>query len=198
MTQNNIKIAITGGIGSGKSTVAEIIQRCGYPVFSCDVIYRELLRQGVFNESFTAEFGNVFLPNGELDRKLLSSIVFSDKEKLKTLNRITHGVVMQSALKKANRAAEAFGACFVEVQLLFEEGYERYFDKVIVVTRPLGKRIEGLKERDGLSQDQILRRMEGQFNYDRADLNRYEVLENDGDLGNLEVKTKRLLDKLFR
>ena len=90
MTQNNVKIAITGGIGSGKSTVAEIIAKQGYTVISCDAIYSRLLSDKEFVNVLSAEFGDILTEEGTLDRKRLSTVVFSDKAKLAKLNEITH------------------------------------------------------------------------------------------------------------
>ena len=76
------KIAITGGIGSGKSTVAKILINKGYKVFSCDEIYSEIVDERDFLDKLCSEFGNILTVQGALDRKKLSSIVFDDEEKL--------------------------------------------------------------------------------------------------------------------
>ena len=102
MTQNNIKVAVTGGIGSGKSTVAEIIARQGYKVVSCDKIYSGLLSEGIFNAAYTAEFGAVLDENGKVDRKKLAAAVFGDEGKLRRLNEITHTKIIEKALEETD------------------------------------------------------------------------------------------------
>ena len=97
MTQNNIKIAVTGGIGSGKTTVCDIIKEQGYSVISCDEIYNRLLRDKSFLNSLVSEFGHILNGDGTLSRKKLSEIVFSDKDKLARLNEITHPEIMKEA-----------------------------------------------------------------------------------------------------
>ena len=89
MMQNKLKIAITGGIGSGKSAVAEIIKNQGFSVFSCDEIYKELLRDKQFLNLISLNFDGVLSADGELDRQKLSDIVFNDKTALGVLNNIT-------------------------------------------------------------------------------------------------------------
>ena len=91
MKQNKIKIAVTGGIGSGKSTVCKIINSLGYPVYSCDEVYKSVLRDGQTVAELVKEFGKQILNfDGSLNRPALSAIVFDDEEKLKNLNKITH------------------------------------------------------------------------------------------------------------
>ena len=78
MTRNNVKIAITGGIGSGKSTVCKLIKEKGFPVISCDEVYSGLLKSADFLKVLQNEFGNVMQSDGSLDRKKLAEIVFND------------------------------------------------------------------------------------------------------------------------
>ena len=92
MKQNNIKIAVTGGIGSGKSTVANIIKEQGYAVFSCDEIYNELLRDEAFIKKLTQKFGTEILTDERLNKPKLAQIVFNDEKKLEELNGITHNL----------------------------------------------------------------------------------------------------------
>lgn len=195
MTQNKKIIAITGGIGSGKSAVAKILKDLGYVVFSCDKIYAELLNKGVFNEDFYKYFGNVFKSDGTLNRKELAKIVFSDKYKLNLLNNLTHRAIMQEVFKRASAANKT---CFVEVPLLFESSnLQSQFDKVIVVMRDLQTRIKSIVERDNLSEDEAKMRILNQFDYENADLKQYHVLNNDSSLQDLKNKIDALLFKIL-
>lgn len=188
MKQNNIKIAITGGIGSGKSTVANIIASEGYPVFSCDEIYSELLLDGKFLLEIEKNFpGSV--KDGRLDRNKLSAEVFKDEEKLKKLNALTHGKILSAAFKKT----EGERLSFLEVPLLFENGFESRFDKVIVVLRDYENRISSVTVRDGISREEVINRIKRQFDYDKYDFAKYYVIHNNSNLADLRAKTLKTL-----
>lgn len=192
MTQSNFKLAITGGIGSGKSRVAEIIKREGYPVFSCDEIYGELLKDKNFLNNLVNNFGDILDVNGDLDRKKLSAIVFSDRRKLKLLNELTHTEIMGEALKRA----ESFRLSFCEVPLLFENGYEKLFDGVIVVLRNEEDRISSVVNRDKISREEVIKRINRQYNYSNSDFAEYYVIYNNSDFYELEQKTLKILESI--
>ncbi|MDE7182026.1 MAG: dephospho-CoA kinase [Clostridia bacterium] len=182
--QNNIKIAVTGGIGSGKSTVCQIIKNLGYPVISCDKIYKTILQDTEFLQKLAAKFGNVIIKDGKLDKTKLSSIVFSDEGKLKKLNEITHPEIMKELFAQATK----FEICFCEVPLLFEGEYEKNFDGVIVVLRSLEERISSVTQRDNLSTEAVKNRIKSQINYDILNLAQYYVIHNDENLSDLRDK----------
>ncbi len=184
------KIAITGGIGSGKSTVAALLKKWGYPVFSCDEIYRELTEEAEFLRGIAELFPGC-VRGGTLDRAHLSKIVFSDDKAREALNAYSHPRVMERLLARM----PACGRSFAEVPLLFENGYERLFRAVIVVLRERAARIEAVKARSGLSEEEILARMNGQFDYAKTPANCF-LLCNDGTISDLEKSLKDLLQKL--
>lgn len=184
------KIAITGGIGSGKSTVARFIKEMGYSVFSCDEAYAELLKDRLFLEKLSAEFGDIIDCGGELDREKLSEIVFSDKEELNKLNRLTHSAVFEKIFRQAEGIE---GICFYEVPVLFEEGNEKLFDNVIVILRDKEKRINSVKLRDNFNDNQILKRLESQIDYDNFNFAKYYVIHNNNNFEHLRLKTHEVL-----
>lgn len=192
MTQNKFKIAITGGIGSGKSTVAKIISEQGYKVLSCDEIYGQLLKDEGFLKLLTNEFGDILTGEGQLDRAKLSAIVFNDKEKLQCLNNITHTSIMNSAY----RQMEEKGICFLEVPLLFEGGYEKDFDAVIVVLRDIRKRIHSVTQRDKIEENAVISRINNQINYDNINLTEYYVIHNNSDYNDLRKKVLEILNNV--
>lgn len=192
MMQNNVKIAITGGIGSGKSAVCNFIQKQGYPVFSCDKIYSELLTSTEFINRIDKEFGGMINADGSLNRKALSELVFNNDVALKKLNSLTHPAIFSAAFKKMEGSTIAF----LEVPLLFENGFEALFDGVIVVLRDKDERVNSVIKRDNLKREQVLLRMNRQFNYDNSDFAEYYVIHNCGNLANLEQKTHEILIKL--
>lgn len=192
MTQSSFKVAITGGIGSGKSRVAEIIKRKGYPVFSCDEIYGELLKDKSFLNNLVKNFGDILDENEELDRKKLASIVFSDSRKLNLLNELTHSEIIGEALRRS----ENFILSFCEVPLLFENGYEKLFDGIIVVLRNEEDRISSVVERDKISREEVIKRINRQYNYSNFDFTEYYVIYNNSDLCELEQKTLKILKSI--
>lgn len=189
MTQNNFKIAITGGIGSGKTEVCSIIKSAGFPVFSCDEIYFELLNSGTFDNDLKNTFGEQIFIEGKLDRKKLSGIVFENKEELEKLNKITHPKILDAAFAKM----KAYKLCFLEVPLLFENGFETLFDSVIVVLRELNDRIESVVKRSGISTKEAILRIKSQFNYDNCDLTKYYVIHNNSNLAHLSECVNKIL-----
>ena len=192
MTQNNIKIAITGGICSGKSTVAQTIREQGYSVVSCDEIYSELLKESHFLNLLEKVFGNIKNDNGTLNRTKLSEIVFSDRGKLEKLNSITHPQIMQRAISEM----EDGGINFCEVPLLFEGGFERLFDNVIVVLRDDDIRVEELVKRNKINEKQALSRINSQFNYKNCDFTKCYVINNNSNLVELQKNTLIVLEKI--
>lgn len=192
MRQNKI-IAVTGGIGSGKSTALEIIKEKGYKVFSCDKIYADLTRDKNFLEGLCILFGNVLNGEGELDRKKLSEIVFSDKNKLDKLDAYTHPAIYKEMFRRAESVNQT---CFCEVPLLFESGAEGLFDKVVVVVRPEKDRMQSAAVRDNVSEETIKKRIDSQFDYDNADFTKYYVIHNTGNINDLRVEVEDLLDKI--
>lgn len=193
MTQSSYKIAITGGIGSGKSTVADIIRREGYPVFSCDKIYNELLCRGECLNKIAKEFAGVIKSDGTLDRVKLAEKVFNDKAELAKLNAITHPAIMEEVFKRS----EGYKISFTEVPLLFESGLENDFDGIIVVLRKLEDRISSVSKRDKIDQNNVVLRINSQFNYDNCDFAKYYVIHNDGNFDDLSRVTHRILQKIL-
>ena len=196
MKQSNIKIAVTGGIGSGKSTVCNIIKANGYPVFSCDDIYAELLNGGKLINEIVKEFGcGVLSSDGGIDRKKLSACVFNDKRKLALLNRITHSAIFEEMFLRAENVG---GIVFFEVPLLFEGGYQNLFDGVIVILREVKDRILSVSKRDNSSVEDVKIRIKSQLDYDNNDFAQYYVIHNSGKIDNLSDITCKILLKIAK
>lgn len=194
MKQNNIKIAVTGGIGSGKTTVCNYIEEKGYRVYSCDKVYAELLSGKELPEILAQEFGKTILnSDGTLNRGALSALVFADENKLKKLNEITHRRIFDEMFA---RSEQSEGVVFYEVPLLFEGNNQKLFDEVIVVLRDEEKRISSVKARDNLSETEIKNRIERQHNYLISDFTKYYVIHNDGNFDNLRDIISDILLKI--
>ena len=190
------KIAITGGIGSGKSSVLRILGEMGYPIFSCDEIYRDIIHTPTYIQKIEQVFPNCII-DGKIDKKALSALVFTDEEKLAQLNNIAHPFIMSQLLDKMDKCAE--DVVFAEVPLLFEGNYENLFDKVIVVTRNMDDRIKSVIERDKISEEEVKNRISSQFDFDdkknekRLKNSNAVFLKNEEDLFTLKSKIAQLI-----
>ena len=183
------KIAITGGIGSGKSTVSNILRDKGYPVYSCDEIYAELTN----SKSYINEIAKAFpaaVKQGEIDKKSLAEIIFTNEQERLRLNKIAHPLIMQTLLKQMNQDENQI--VFAEVPLLLEGNFENLFDQTIVVLRNQEDRIRSICARDGISPEKARERLNAQFDYDNIESkNRLQkigaiFIENKGDFSALE------------
>lgn len=190
--RQNKKIAITGGIGSGKSTVARLIAERGYDVFSCDLIAHEIYEEPNVVREILREFPDC-ATDGLPDRKKLSAAVFREKERLRALEKITHPAIMRKLYARMEKALS--DSVFAEVPLLFEGGYQKDFDGVIVVLREKSARIGAVAVRDGLSEEEVERRIKNQFDYENKSIFEHTVLYNDGDLAKLREKVGSVLEK---
>ncbi len=189
----NVKIAVTGGIGSGKSATIKLLQQLGYPTFSCDEIYCECIELPEYVKEVEKAFPNAVI-GGKIDRKALSSLVFSNEENLKILNALAHPLIMERLHQKMKGVS---GVCFAEVPLLFEKGYEKDFDKVIVVIRNKTERIAAVQNRDRLSVCEIEERMLRQYDYDKNETHLKEnffVIENNGSMEQLKIQLLKILE----
>lgn len=189
-------IAVTGGIGSGKSVALSIIADAGYKTLTCDGITKDLYEKRKIKLKLKKLFPTAVKGffNPQIDRKELSKIVFENGEKLKTLTNTITPLVMQEVLNRAKKFGQTV---FVEVPLLFECGYEKYFDSVLVITRPLKDRIESVKTRSNLTEEQIIARINAQVDYENKDLSPYSVIINDSDQLALKEKVLSLVKRLI-
>ena len=187
---------LTGGIGSGKSTVAGVFRELGVPVVFADQLAREAVAQGAPALARIAqEFGpDVFGPGGELDRQRLGAVVFADEAKRRTLNSIVHPEVGRLAAARFAELAEAgHELCCYEVPLLFESGLEAMLRPVVLVAASEQAQIERLRTRDGLDEAAARARIGAQLplaeKRARADI----VIDNDGSLPELEARARDAL-----
>lgn len=158
-----IKLAITGGIGSGKSVVSEILRLYGIPVYIADDESKRLTESSDdIREKLTEKFGNNIYEGGKLNKPLLASIIFNDKEKLKTVNSIIHPVVRADLSDWLESYADS-KIIASESAILFESGFNAMFDKVITVYTPLEIRIKRIMSRNNTSYDNAKQRIESQM-----------------------------------
>ncbi len=157
-----LRIGITGGIGSGKSTVARIFEVLGIPVYYADDATKKLMNEdAALKESIMHHFGDNTYQDGRLNRKYLSGLVFNNPSKLALLNSLVHPATLRDA---DNWMKQQLGPYAIkEAALIFESGSQEQLDKVIGVYAPTSVRINRVMQRDQLSREEVLARMDRQI-----------------------------------
>lgn len=183
-------VGLTGGIGSGKSTVARLLARHGAVIIDSDAIAREVVAPGTpgLAEVVDAFGEGVLQPDGSLDRPGLGRIVFADTVALRKLEAITHPRI-QAESARLIAAAEAAGAPLLvhDIPLLVENGLPETFEEVLVVEAPDEVRLERLAGR-GLPRDQALERMRAQATNEQRRAAATHVIDNSGSLPQLRAR----------
>lgn len=192
-------IGLTGGIASGKSTVAGLLQKNGYVVVDADVIARDVVARGsVGLKKVIDTFGRIYLKeDGELDRKKLGQLIFDNSEKRLELERIIHPLV-QEKVKEIRAELEKKGTqiAFYDVPLLFEKKLQSQFDATVVVACSSHVQMERLMRRNGLSKSAAAARIGSQLPIMDKAMEADYVIWNDGALKDLEFEVSEFLKKL--
>lgn len=178
-----IKVGVTGGIGSGKSTVCKVFAALGIPVFEADPVAKELMNTNPeLAEQLISLFGpSVYLPDHTIDRKYLARIVFNDSSLLEKLNKVVHPVVRDAF----NNWCEKQKAPYIihEAAILFESGFYKMMDKTIAVVADESERISRVTKRDELTSEQVHDRIRNQLSDEqRMKLADFVIRNNDNDL----------------
>lgn len=158
-----LKIGITGGIGSGKTTVCKLFELLGVPVYYADDRAKWLMQNdAILKENLLKEFGDGIFENGTLQTKQLASIVFNNEAELKKLNALVHPVVFSDFIKWSS---DQQSAPFIlhEAALIFETFFNKYLDKVITVYAPEQLRIERIIKRDKTTAEAVMARIKQQL-----------------------------------
>lgn len=192
-------IGLTGGTGSGKSTVATYLENKGCVIIDADEISRELTKPGgEALEPIRRRFGDeVFFEDGTLDRKKLGTIVFNDNVKLRSLEAITTDIVVRKVLEKVDHLKnQGFdGIVILDAPLLFECGMKDFTDENWLVTCDLENRIQRLIDRDGISRQSILDRMSNQLSDEHKRMMADRIIENSGSLAELYSRIDRFIER---
>ncbi|WP_165024690.1 dephospho-CoA kinase [Dysgonomonas sp. ZJ279] len=158
-----IKVGITGGIGSGKSIVTEIFSLCGIPVYIADVESKKLTATSPnIREKLIELFGNDLYDGTTLNKTLLASHIFTDKNKLEAVNHIIHPEVERN-FREWVINNKKYPIVAKEAAILFESGLQGLVDKVIMVYTPLETRIQRTMDRDHVSREKVLERIQNQM-----------------------------------
>ncbi len=160
-----IRIGLTGGIGSGKSTVARVFEVLGIPVYYADEATRQLMNtDAALKKEIISNFGEESYSNGQLNRPYIASIVFNNKEKLELLNALTHPATIRHANDWMQQQTTPY--VIKEAALIFESGSAENLDYVIGVSAPKPLRIQRVMERDHISAEEVQKRMSRQLSED--------------------------------
>lgn len=172
-------IGLTGGIGSGKSTIAKHIEQLGIPVYIADIEAKKILETKVIIDRISDAFGHDILENQKIDRKKLSKVVFENPEKLKILNSIIHPEVAKH-FKNWVQENQNHEIVVKEAAILFESGSYKNCDKVILVTAPKETRIQRVINRDNISREEIENRMANQWSEEKKkELSDFVIINED-------------------
>jgi dephospho-CoA kinase len=158
-----LKIGITGGIGSGKSTVAKVFETIGIPVYYADDAAKRLMNEdAALQQQITALFGPTAYVQGQLDRKYIAGQVFSDKTKLQQLNAIVHPATIADGERWMQQQTTPYA--IKEAALIFESGTQGGLDYVIGVSAPTSLRLLRVMKRDQVDREAVIARMNKQIN----------------------------------
>ncbi len=182
-------VGLTGNIASGKSTVGNIFEELGFSVIEADRIGWELLERADIAKKVIATFGNI-KSNGAIDRRRLGGMVFAHASKLKALNAIIHPPLLEELSSRIAQSQEEM--LFVNAALIFEWGIEDWFDKIVLVTCRKEKKLERLAKK-GLTREASLRRLHAQMPESSKRARSDYIIENDGTLEQLRIKTREVL-----
>lgn len=187
-------IGLTGGIGSGKTTVARKLVELGIPVYFADLEAKKLMNQPFLAEQIQSKFGSEVYDEGVLQNQILAAKVFSDPNNIAQLNAIVHPAVAQDFQAWLVRHQE-YKLVVKEVAILFETGGDKKCDYVLLVTAPLETRIQRVMQRDGLTRKQVLDRINHQWSDEiKRKLSDF-VIENDSK-AHLDENIKKTIDFL--
>jgi len=181
---------ITGGIGTGKSTVCKKLAQMGVRIIDADSIAHEILDEESLK--IGQMFGDECVSNMKVVRKKLGEIVFSDPAKRKALEEFIHPIVRKRIYEQWRECQENREDCILDIPLYFEgkHRYNGFF--VIVVYATLQQQRQRLKERDGLDEQAIQKRLDAQWPIEEKCKNAHWVVDNSGDLSALDLEVKRL------
>ena len=192
-------VGLTGGIGTGKSTVARMIRDLGVPVIDADLLARQVVQPGQpAHAEIVAAWPEVVEQSGAIDRKKLADRVFADPAGRARLEAITHPRIMERALDQAGALRQqGFRLAFLEAALLVETGRHSQLDGLVVVTASEEQQVSRVMARTGCSRDRVLARMHAQLPLEEKRRAATDVIDNSGDLASTQSQVETLVRRLL-
>jgi dephospho-CoA kinase len=195
-----LKVGLTGGIASGKSTVSKMLQDKGCTIIDADEVAHDLILKGNPGYALVVEaFGAQILDSaGEIDRKKLGAVVFENPPLIETLNRILHPEVIRQILMTWDiiQAEQLQAKVVVDASLMIESGFHKSFRHLIVVTCTLQQQIDRLMARHGFSEQQARQRISAQIPLEQKVRLADYVIDNSGSLDSTSAQVDKLFDEL--
>ena len=195
-------IGLTGGIGTGKTTVSKKLRERGYPVIDLDNISREVIKYPKVINKLVQNFGkeilldeDVAISEREISRKKLGKIVFKDEKKINILNSIMHPPILKKMREEVKEAEKKYAVVFVEVQLLFEINLEQEFDMTVLVYSDRKTQLKRVSERDGRDEEEVLNILDSQMDIEIKREKSSYIIENNLDLENLDREIDKFIEK---
>ena len=196
-------VGLTGGIGTGKSTVSRKLRERGYPVIDLDVISREVIEYPEVIDELVRNFGNEILENQNntsgkksISRNKLRQTVFKEEKKVSVLNSIMHPPIVKEMRRQIEELRKSYKTVFVEVQLLFEAKLEKEFDIIVLVYADKKTQLERVLKRDGRSEGEVQQIINAQMDMtEKRRLSNY-IIENNGDSEMLDLEIEKFIKKL--
>lgn len=191
-------IGLTGGIATGKSTVSKLFQEKGILVCDSDVIAKQIVQKGEEGlNRLVQQFGTSILDNdGNLNRKVLSDIIFDDATAREKVNQILHPLVFLSIEKWKNQHANE-SLLIIDMPLLFEVGYDSKVDAIILVTASIDQQIARLNKRNGYSTEEAIKRIKSQWPLTQKLLKSDFIIDNSGTIEQTKNQVSECLKKLL-
>jgi len=183
-------IGLTGGIGSGKSTVAKAFENLGVPVYIADDAAKKIMETNAVIQLVQNEFGSAIIRQDKIDRQQLAAVVFENPEKLQLLNSIVHPLV-QKDFEEWIEKHQNYSFIIKEAAILFESGSYKDCDKIITVIAPLATRIQRVIDRDASNREAILQRIRNQWTDEMRMAKSDYVIENI-DLENTQSQISKI------
>lgn len=195
-----IRIGITGGMGAGKSTVAEVFERAGLLVVDADMVARDVLAlYEEVNDYIRKTYGEeYFLPDGSLDRRRFGRRIFSDEKALAEYEKVIMPFIIDEIRERFEYISEATEDSFavLDAPLLFDVREADVYDVAVTVEMPLEMQIERVMERDSLSRQEVLDRISRQMTRAEREALADHVIVNDGSVEELEAKARKVLAEI--
>ena len=196
-----VVIGLTGGIGTGKSTVSQILKEKKFPVIDLDIISHEVIKFPKVVEKIVENFGKEVLEynntgNWIVSREKLGRVIFGNREKRLILNSVMHPEILRIMREKILECKKENKIIFVEIQLLFEVQWEKEFDYILLVSAEKETQIKRILSRDNRSKEEALSIINSQMSLDEKKKRSDYVIENDGNIQDLERKIDGFLKKI--
>ena len=196
-------VGLTGGIGTGKSTVSRKLRERGYPVIDLDVISREVIEYPEVIDELVRNFGNEILENQNntsgkksISRNKLRQTVFKEEKKVSVLNSIMHPPIVKEMRRQIEELRKSYKTVFVEVQLLFEAKLEKEFDIIVLVYADKKTQLERVLKRDGRKEEEVQQIINAQMDMtEKRRLSNY-IIENNGNSEMLDLEIEKFIKKL--